>query len=186
MKIQEIITEEELDLEKLDRPMLLSWIQRRLETATDPASIKKFQDMLAKFGPANPSRYLSNPLEPMPASGRGVKPGNHLGRDIPVQAGTYVIAPESGTVSDAGNDDPDGKGIERGGFVILQTSTGEHQFFHLSEVMSKPGKKVHRGQVLGKSGGQPGKRGSGYSTGPHLHWEYRIKGEVVDPLSYLR
>ena len=185
MRIEEFITED-LDLETLNRAKLINWIKGKLEATTDPAAKRQYQDMLNRFGPSNPNRYLSEPLQPMPTSGRGIMDTKHQGRDIPVAVGTYVVAPEAGTITAVGNDDPNGKGIGRGGYVVLTTRTGEHRFFHLSETLVKAGKEVKRGQVVAKSGGARGAFGAGYSTGPHLHWEYRIDGQVVDPLSYLR
>jgi murein DD-endopeptidase MepM/ murein hydrolase activator NlpD len=42
-----------------------------------------------------------------------------------------------------------------------------------------PGDPVRRGQILGGAGS------TGFSTGPHLHWEVRVFGVPVDPLPYL-
>ena len=42
-----------------------------------------------------------------------------------------------------------------------------------------PGARVTRGEVLGREGS------SGYSTGPHLHFEVRVNGQLTDPLRYL-
>jgi murein DD-endopeptidase MepM/ murein hydrolase activator NlpD len=187
MLIEEIIAERDVFDPERDRDRLIDHIKNKIAQSTDPAAIAQYKEILTKFARGtNPSRYLSEPLQPMPTSGRGIMDKQHNGRDIPVNVGTYVVAPEAGTITAVGNDDPDGKGIGRGGYVVLTTRTGEHRFFHLSETLVTAGKEVKRGQVVAKSGGQPGKSGAGYSTGPHLHWEYRIKGQVVDPLSYLR
>lgn len=187
MKITEIITENAVFDAERDRDRMIEFYKKKLAQATDPKDIDWYKQQLAKFSRGtNPKRYLSEPLQPMPTSGRGVMDTAHQGRDIPVAQGTFVAAPEAGTVTEVGNDDPKGQGVSRGGYVIIQTETGEHKFFHLSKVTARAGKEVKRGQVIGSSGGQPGTSGAGNSTGPHLHWEYRINGKIVDPLSYLR
>jgi len=50
---------------------------------------------------------------------------------------------------------------------------------HLQEASVKRGQKVSRGDVIALSGN------SGRSTGPHLHYELRVAGRAVNPLSYI-
>ena len=52
-------------------------------------------------------------------------------------------------------------------------------YAHLDEVLVKKGARVQRGDLIGKSGN------SGRSTAPHLHYEIRIGGRPVNPLSYI-
>ena len=54
------------------------------------------------------------------------------------------------------------------------------RYAHLSSIDVRVGQTVKSGQVLGKVGS------SGRSTGPHLHYETRIRGEAVDPQRFLR
>ena len=50
---------------------------------------------------------------------------------------------------------------------------------HLSELDVDAGVRVDRGQLIGLCGS------TGFSTGPHLHFEVRQEGELRDPLSFL-
>jgi len=65
--------------------------------------------------------------------------------------------------------------------VILDHGWGFYSmYFHLSEVLAKEGNRVGKGAILGRVGS------TGRSTGPHLHWEIRMNGARVDPLSLLK
>ncbi len=98
----------------------------------------------------------------------------HRGTDFGAGHGSDVMAVADGTVTFAGND-PDGYG----NWLEIEHLDGKRtRYAHLSsfEVTSGP---VSQGQVIGKVGS------TGASTGPHLHFEVRIGGEAVDPMSYL-
>lgn len=53
------------------------------------------------------------------------------------------------------------------------------RYAHLSESSVQLGQEVTQGEVIAYSGN------TGYSTGPHLHFEIRINGEAVNPLDYV-
>lgn len=106
----------------------------------------------------------------------------HSGIDIRTSSGTPVKAAASGFVGIAKSD----------GTTALAYVTIEHSsvystvYMHLSEVDVTPGQFVHRGEVIGRSGGLPGTPGAGaFSTGAHLHFEVRENGIPVDPLPFL-
>ena len=52
-------------------------------------------------------------------------------------------------------------------------------YAHMSSIAVSNGQKISKGQVLGYEGT------TGYSTGPHCHFEVRINGKPVNPLSYI-
>src|SRR5690606_9508758 len=69
-----------------------------------------------------------------------------------------------------------------GRYVMVQHVNGyETGYGHMNAIADgiKPGVKVRQGQVIGYVGS------TGYSTGNHLHFEIKINGRFVDPLSVI-
>ena len=99
----------------------------------------------------------------------------HTGIDLVEPEGTPVLASAAGLVVVAS------KGrIGYGNYVIVEHGNGiETLYGHLSSIDVAPGDKVAVGQVLGREGS------SGFSTGPHLHFELRVNGQPTDPMLYL-
>jgi len=99
----------------------------------------------------------------------------HTGIDFGVGYGTPIHAADSGTViyatwmSGYGN------------VIIIDHGRGISTLYaHQSSLAVGNGARVGRGQVVGYVGS------TGFSTGPHLHFEVRVNGNPVDPLGYLR
>ena len=98
----------------------------------------------------------------------------HSGIDIAVDTGTPIKAADSGTVVYAGWMGGYGYAVmidHGGGLVTI--------YGHNSELNCSEGQAVSQGQVISFAGS------TGWSTGPHCHFEVRLHGEVVDPLNYL-
>jgi murein DD-endopeptidase MepM/ murein hydrolase activator NlpD len=99
----------------------------------------------------------------------------HAGVDISSSFGTSVRATADGTVEMA--DRSSGYGRE----VVIDHGFGIKTVYgHLSGFAITAGQQVTRGQVIGYVGT------SGRSTGPHLHYEVRIRNTPVNPHKYLR
>lgn len=99
----------------------------------------------------------------------------HAGVDFGVPIGTPVFAAANGTVTGA---TPTGCG---GNMVVIQHDNGWiTRYFHLSRYAEglHEGQRVEQGFTVGLSGTT-----GTCTTGPHLHYELRINGEPVDPLS---
>ncbi len=98
----------------------------------------------------------------------------HAGVDIGAPYGTPIYAPADGTVwaaTDAGT-------TGYGQYVILSHDNGYTTVCaHMSKRAVTAGQRVSQGQVIGYVGS------SGTSTGPHIHFEVRIGGTTINPLS---
>ena len=98
----------------------------------------------------------------------------HQGLDFAVPTGTPVMAAGNGTVVYAGRQGG------YGNFVVINHSNGyQTAYAHLSRFGSavRTGARVRQGQIVAYSGS------TGMSTGPHLHYEVRVDGEQVNPLT---
>jgi murein DD-endopeptidase MepM/ murein hydrolase activator NlpD len=98
----------------------------------------------------------------------------HTGLDIPAVTGSSIIAPASGTVIYSGWQNGYGYTlmIDHGGGIVTL-------YGHNSSLVVGNGVKVGAGQVVAKVGT------TGYSTGPHSHFEVRINGKPTDPSGYV-
>jgi peptidoglycan hydrolase-like protein with peptidoglycan-binding domain len=99
----------------------------------------------------------------------------HTGLDYPAPAGSPVVAAAPGRVTQAGRV-PGGWGR----LVVIDHGQGvETWYAHLATVRVRVGQSVPAGAVVGLVGA------SGRATGPHLHFEVRLRGAAVDPLTAL-
>ena len=114
---------------------------------------------------------LVRPIDASPDDGFGPR-GNrfHAGVDYPAPMGTTVWAAGDGVVTFTGP--ADGFGT----LVVVQHSSGVTTFYgHLSKILVPVGKRVSRGTPVGLVGM------TGDATGPHLHFEVRVRDASVDP-----
>lgn len=99
----------------------------------------------------------------------------HIGLDIAARLYDPLYAAAPGTVSFTG---PNGG---YGNLVVINHPDGWQTWYaHLSSISVAIGQDLAQGEIIGAAGS------TGYSTGPHLHFELRYEGRPVDPLVYLR
>ena len=98
----------------------------------------------------------------------------HTGVDISAPMGANFIAANDGIVIKAGMNSA------YGNMVIIDHGGGITTLYaHGSEIIAKIGQTIKRGEEVLKVGS------TGYSTGPHAHFEVRINGVTTDPLPYI-
>jgi murein DD-endopeptidase MepM/ murein hydrolase activator NlpD len=103
-------------------------------------------------------------------------PRGHAGLDVAAPEGTPILAIDDGEILKAY-----WNGDGYGGLVIIAHVSGYETWYgHLDSFSVAPGERVKRGQRIGDMGS------TGFSTGPHLHFEVREDGQLLDPLKFLR
>lgn len=100
---------------------------------------------------------------------------HHDGIDLAAPRGTPIYAARDGTVEFAGWKTGLGRAVyvAHGGGVVTV-------YGHASRLHVQPGQRVKKGQLIASVGC------TGWCTGSHLHFEVRVNGRAVDPLTYLR
>jgi murein DD-endopeptidase MepM/ murein hydrolase activator NlpD len=147
------------------------------QSATIAARIRSAQSSAVVPAPTGPASAagLVWPVHGVLTSSYGWRWGRmHEGIDLAVPSGTPVVASASGTVVVAG---------WMGGYgnlVVVDHGNGlATAYGHNASVTVGYGQSVAQGQLIAYAGN------TGYSTGPHVHFEVRVNGTPVDPLGYL-
>ncbi|MDR2678578.1 MAG: M23 family metallopeptidase [Zoogloeaceae bacterium] len=98
----------------------------------------------------------------------------HKGVDYGAPSGTKIRATGDGVVSFAGQQNGYGN-------IVILTHNGSYQtaYAHMRNFAEglKKGDRVSQGDIVGYVGQ------TGWATGPHLHYEFRVNGKAIDPLS---
>lgn len=115
---------------------------------------------------------ISSPFGPRthPVSGQA---GTHTGVDIPAPTGAEIHATGAGVVLIAGWN------TAYGNMVIIDHGNGVSSLYgHMTRSVVAEGQTIQANQIIGYVGS------TGWSTGPHLHFEVRVNGNPVNPLQY--
>ncbi|WP_262460034.1 peptidoglycan DD-metalloendopeptidase family protein [Alloalcanivorax balearicus] len=122
--------------------------------------------------PFNSEYRISSPFNlhrHHPITGR-VTP--HLGTDFAMPVGTRVLAPAKGVVRTVSYHPLAGR------FVVIDHGQGyQTRYLHLQKAQVRPGQEVKPGDVIALSGN------TGRSTGSHLHYELRLNGRPLNPMT---
>ncbi len=98
----------------------------------------------------------------------------HNGIDIAAPRNTPVLATAGGVVRYTGYQ------TKLGNTVVIDHGNGIRTYYgHLNKIKVRKGQRISRRDIVGLVGS------SGYSTGPHLHYEVRIGGKAANPYKYI-
>ncbi len=155
--------------------VLLPGVRPSASTRPDPRTVSVAEDSWAlgeysdwPFGDGRFIWPVSGPISQYAHDG-------HVALDIAVPIGTRVNAADRGTVVMAG-----WSAVGYGFRVVINHGNDYMTLYaHLSDIYVEVGQVVGKGQAIGLSGA------NGNVTGPHLHFELRDFGRLVDPLSLL-
>ncbi|OGU09640.1 MAG: hypothetical protein A2W29_08615 [Gemmatimonadetes bacterium RBG_16_66_8] len=129
-----------------------------------------------ELGPSEPRHWPLDEAGVVTRGQVGIGSGQevHPGLDIAVPTGTPIRASGGGAVAETGDD------VEYGRFVLIEHPGGYQTLYgHALRLLVAAGDSVSAGQVIALSGS------TGRSTAPHLHFEARQGGRVVDPRALL-
>lgn len=152
--------------------------------AEEEALDAQLQAILAQIADQNSSQITASGefMWPLPSGGYiscyfgdrdpGGRP--HYAMDIAISGGTPIYASNDATVVTATWHS------SYGNYVVLDHGNGRSTLYaHCSGLAVSAGQSVSKGQVIGYVGS------TGYSTGNHLHFEFRVNGQKVNPANYV-
>jgi murein DD-endopeptidase MepM/ murein hydrolase activator NlpD len=146
---------------------------RSVIAGCDPAVATQLQPVAELAWP------LTGPMKVTSPYGKRMHPiigeeAFHRGIDLRAQYGLPILAPADGIVLYIGSKTAYGNMV-----VVLHGGGIATVYGHLWKFAVQPYERVQKGQLLGYTGN------TGFSTGPHLHFEVRRDGEPINPLKWL-
>lgn len=165
----ENLSEQEAEYDKLEK--YSQEIESKIRDMTSSSVVygggKMEWPVPGRYGISSPYGYRTHPIFKTRKF--------HSGIDIPAPTGTAIKAASDGVVISAGN---------MGGYgrtVMIDHGSGIVTLYaHNSQLNVSKGQSVSRGQTIARAGS------TGYSTGPHLHFEVRKNGKTDNPMSWVR
>ncbi len=131
-------------------------------------------------GDSNERTYIGSPVKFTRVSSAFAMRIHPIHKTWSAHKGTDLAAPHGTPVRTVGDGVVTFAGVQNGyGNVIYIDHGNKHEtvYAHLSRVEVKQGEKVTQGEEIGAVGS------TGWATGPHLHFEFKVAGEQVDPLA---
>ena len=162
------------DVSEEDTLLSAKSLEQRLDVATIDSAVRA--TMFRLIPNDTPIDFIRNSSSfgkrTNPISGKRQR---HLGQDLTCKRGTEIYAPADGVVELAR---PSNKGY--GNLLKVQHSFGFMTMYaHLQKFKVRSGQFVQKGELIATCGN------TGNSTGPHLHYEVRFLGRVLNPQSFI-
>lgn len=181
---ERLASEAESYFSKLSNDKAAAAAEYNKAKAAEEALDAQLQAMLAQIANQNSSQVTAagEYMWPLPAGGYiscyfgDTDPGGrpHYAMDIAISAGTPIYASNDGSVVTATWHS------SYGNYILLDHGNGKSTLYaHCSGLAVSSGQSVSKGQVIGYVGS------TGYSTGNHLHFEFRVNGQKVNPANYV-
>ncbi len=181
---ERLASEAESYFSKLSNDKAAATAEYNKAKAAEEALDAQLQAMLAQIANQNSSQVTAagEYMWPLPAGGYiscyfgDTDPGGrpHYAMDIAISAGTPIYAANDGSVVTAAWHS------SYGNYILLDHGNGKSTLYaHCSGLAVSSGQSVSKGQVIGYVGS------TGYSTGNHLHFEFRVNGQKVNPANYV-
>ena len=181
---ERLASEAESYFSKLSNDKAAATAEYNKAKAAEEALDAQLQAMLAQIANQNSSQVTAagEYMWPLPAGGYiscyfgDTDPGGrpHYAMDIAISAGTPIYASNDGSVVTATWHS------SYGNYIVLDHGNGKSTLYaHCSGLAVSSGQSVSKGQVIGYVGS------TGYSTGNHLHFEFRVNGQKVNPANYV-